>query len=365
MKVAIHADPAAHEISGGVGVYVRHLVDELLASSDGNSYKLIVSRTAEPPARWSTEDLIRPALPVAQLYTAWNFTGRPKIRDGIDIVHATGLAIPPAGGRLVATIHDLTVETMPEMVPVLWRHIYLKGLQIALDKAQVLCAVSEATKKELVDRHSVDPDRVVVTPEAPNLTPESVRSDQIFERLGLTDPYILCVGTVEPRKNQIRLVKAFAESQGELKDWSLVIAGSPGWGQDQVTDTVESLQLGHRIFLTGKISGLELASLYSRAWVFAFPSVYEGFGIPLLEAFGFGIPSLASTTPALAELAGSAALLIDPSDTSGMAEALVALATDEELRERLANQGRERAGRYSWKATADSTRHAYEKAMQA
>jgi glycosyltransferase involved in cell wall biosynthesis len=364
VKVAIHADPAVHEVSGGIGVYVRHLVDELLASGDGNSYKLIVSRTAEPPARWSTEDLIRPALPVAQLYTAWNFTGRPKIRDGIDVVHATGLAIPPAGGKLVATIHDLTVETMPEMVPAMWRRVYLKGLQIALDRAEVLCAVSEATKKELIDRHSVEPDRIVVTPEAPNLGPQSIRSDQVFDRLGLTAPYILCVGTVEPRKNQIRLVKAFAESRGELKDWSLVIAGAPGWGQDQVADAIESLQLGHRIFLTGKISGLELASLYSRASVFAFPSVYEGFGIPLLEAFAYGIPALASTTPALAELAGSAALLIDPSDTSGIAEALVELANDEELRKRLASEGRERAGRYSWKATADTTRQAYEKAAR-
>lgn len=364
MKIAIHADPAAHEIPGGIGVYVRHLVDELLGSDDGHSYQLIISRTAEPPSRWSTEDLIRPALPVAQLYAAWNFTGRPKIRGEIDIVHATGLAIPPAGGKLVATIHDLAVETMPEMVPAVWRRIYLKGLQIALERAKVLCAVSEATRKELIDRHSVDPDRIIVTPEAPNLTPASIRHDQIFDRIGLTDPYLLCVGTVEPRKNQIRLVKAFAECQGEIKDWGLVIAGSPGWAQEQVADAIESLQLGHRIFLTGKVSGLELASLYSRASVFAFPSLYEGFGIPLLEAFAFGLPSLASTTPALAELAGSAAVLVEPSDTSGMAEALVALATDEGLRERLANEGRERAGRYSWKATADATRLAYERAAQ-
>lgn len=364
MKIAIHADPAAHEIPGGIGVYVRRLVDELLSSGDGHSYKLIISRTAEPPARWSTEDLVRPALPVAQLYAAWNFTNRPKIRDEVDVVHATGLAIPPAGGRLVATIHDLAVETMPEVVPAIWRRIYHKGLQIALDRATVLCAVSEATKKELVDRHSVEPDRIVVTPEAPNLTPESIRHDEVFDRIGLSDPYILCVGTVEPRKNQLRLVKAFAESQGELKDWSLVIAGSPGWGQDQVADTVESLKLSHRVFLTGKVSGLELASLYSRASVFAFPSIYEGFGIPLVEAFSFGIPSLAGTTPALTELAGSAALLVDPNDTSGIAGGLVALATDQPLRERLADEGRQRAKQYTWKATADATRRAYEKAAQ-
>jgi glycosyltransferase involved in cell wall biosynthesis len=358
----VHADPATHKVPGGIGVYVRRLVDELLASPGGHSFPLIVSRTAEPPPAWSTYELIRPTLPVAQLYAAWNFTGRPKIRGDFDVVHATGLAIPPADGKLVATIHDLAVETMPDFVPAAWRRIYRKGLHIALDRAKVLCAVSGATKKELVDRYSVEPERIVVTPEAPNVTPESNRNDTIFERLGLAEPYILCVGTVEPRKNQIRLVKAFASAQGELKDWSLVIAGVAGWGQEQVVAAVESSRLGHRIFLTGKVTTSELASLYSRASVFAFPSHYEGFGIPLVEALSFGIPSLASTTPALAELAGSAALLKEASDTAGIAEGLVALAADEELRRRLADEGKERAAAYSWKDTAAKTIEAYEKA---
>jgi glycosyltransferase involved in cell wall biosynthesis len=364
MRVAVHADPATHEVPGGIGVYVRRLVDELLASPADHSFPLIVSRTAEPPPAWSTQEMIRPTRPVAQLYAAWNFTGRPRIRGNFDVVHATGLAIPPADGQLVATIHDLAVETMPDFVPAAWRRIYRKGLHLALDRAKVICAVSGATKNELVDRYSVDPQRIAVTPEAPNVTPESNRNDAIFDRLGVAEPFILCVGTVEPRKNQVCLVNAFASAQGELRDWSLVIAGVPGWGQEQVAAAVESSRLGHRIFLTGKVTSSELASLYSRASVFAFPSHYEGFGIPLVEAFSFGIPALASTTPALAELAGSAAVLEDASDIAGIAEGLVALATNEDLRRRLAEEGRSRAAGYSWTATATKTIEAYEKAAQ-
>jgi glycosyltransferase involved in cell wall biosynthesis len=280
------------------------------------------------------------------------------------MVHATGLAIPPADGKLVATVHDLTVITMPQAVPAAWRRIYRKGLELAVERATVLCAVSEATKNELAEREGVDRDRIVVTPEAPNVTPESRRNDAIFDRLGLRAPYILTVGTVEPRKNQSRLVKAFASVAGELSDWSLVIAGIPGWGQEQVAAAVEASQLEHRIYLTGKVTTSELASLYARASIFALVSLYEGFGIPLAEALSFELPSLASATPALAELAGTAALTKEASDTDGIAQGLVALATDDQLRHRLTKEAKERAARLSWKVTAAKTLEAYAKAAE-
>lgn len=364
MKVAIHADAAAHSIPGGIGVYVRRLVDELLASEEPGSLKLIISRTAEPPPGWTGVEMIRPPLPVGRLYAAWNFTGRPKIKEKVDVVHATGLAIPPIKGALVATIHDLAIERMPEVVPAVWRKVYLRGLQIALDRAKILCAVSESTRTDLVNDHSVDPDRIVVTPQAPNVTPQSPANEGIFDRLGITEPYILCVGTVEPRKNQKRLVRGFVESGNALKGWSLVIAGAPGWGQEEVQSEIEARRVGHRVILTGKISSPELAALYARAGVFAFPSLYEGFGLPLIEALGFGIPTLAGATPALIELAGAAALTADPLQSSAIADGLTLLATDETLRAKLAGAGRVRAEQFSWATTAQTTREAYNKAVQ-
>lgn len=363
MKVAIHADAAAHSIPGGIGVYVRRLVDELLASEEPE-IKLIISRTAEPPPGWTGVEMIRPPLPVGRLYAAWNFTGRPKMKEEVDVVHATGLAIPPLKGALVATVHDLAIERLPEVVPAVWRKVYLKGLQIALDRSKVLCAVSESTRTDLVNDHGVDPDRIVVTPEAPNVTPQSQTNEGVFDSLGITEPYILCVGTVEPRKNHKRLVRAFVEAGNALKGWSLVIAGVPGWGQEEVQSEIEARRVGHRVILTGKVSSPELAALYSRAGVFAFPSLYEGFGLPLIEALGFGIPTLAGATPALIELAGPAALTADPLQTSAIAEGLTLLATDETLRARLAQAGRVRAGQFTWAITAETTRAAYHKAVQ-
>ncbi|MGQ0679354.1 MAG: glycosyltransferase family 4 protein [Actinomycetota bacterium] len=363
MRVAIHADAVSHEIPGGIGAYVRRLVDELLILDDGNRYLPIVSRTVEPPTSWLKAQLIRPSLPAAQLNALWNFTRRPKLKEDIDVVHATNLVIPPLAADLVATIHDLAVVRMPEVVPAPWRTVYRKGLKLALEESKILCAVSEATKTGLVEDHRIDPDRIVVTPLAPNVTPDSPSSGAVFERLAISEPYVLCVGTVEPRKNQKRLVAALAETGDALKGWSLVIAGAPGWGQEEVQSQIESRRAGHRVILTGQLNSLELVDLYKRAGVFAFPSLYEGFGLPLIEALGFGIPSLSSTDPALVELAGSAALAVDPLDTAAIAAALARLCGDEDLRERLAREGRERATQFSWHATAAATRQAYARAV--
>ncbi len=363
MKAAIHADPAAHSIPGGVGVYVRRLIAELLAEPGDHEFRLILSRFAEPLHAWRDAGLIRPQLPFAALYAAWNFLGRPPIGERVDVVHATGLAIPPAGGaRLVSTIHDLAVEQMPEVVPAPWRQIYRKGLNRALDHSAVICAVSEATKQDIIKTYGTDQERIFVTPEAPNVTPESPTDPGVFDRIGLEGKYILNVGTVEPRKNQIRLVEAFA--QADLQDHTLVLAGIPGWGQEQVEGAVQSLGIGPRVILTGKVSNMELASLYARAHVFALPSLYEGFGIPLVEAMSFGIPTVAGSTPALAELGGDATLLADPSSTEELAAALVRLATDEGLRTRLKEASTARAGRYTWAETARLTLKAYEAALK-
>jgi glycosyltransferase involved in cell wall biosynthesis len=363
MRVGIHADPAAHSIPGGVGVYVRRLVDELLLVDGDHRLELILSRFADPPASWSSAVMIRPQLPFAALYAAWNFLGVPPITEDLDVVHATGLAIPPSrNGALVSTVHDLAVVTMPEVVPGLWRRIYERGLRRAVEESKILCAVSEATKQEVVDAYSVDAERIVVTAEAPNVTPASPCDPEAPGRLGVTRPYILTVGTVEPRKNQVGLVKAFAEAGEALAGHTLVLAGIPGWGQEQVEAAIDKLRIGHRVVLTGKVSNLELAALYAGAHGFALPSIYEGFGIPLVEAMSFGLPCVAGSTPALAELAGDAALLCDPADVDALAGALVSLATDDALRGRLTAAARSRAARYSWAETARLTIEAYRRA---
>lgn len=362
MRIAVHADPAVHTVPGGVGVYVRRLLEQLVAS-DPDTYRLIVSKFAEAPPTWDPSRLIRPILPVAALYAAWNFAGRPMLGEEPDLVHATALAVPPAPkSPLVATVHDLAVETMPHLVPTPWRQVYRRGLQRVLDDAEIICTVSKSTADELAAR-GVEPQRMVVTQLAPNTTPASRLNDAVFDRLALEEPYILTVGTVEPRKNQVRLAQAFASAGEQLGGHRLVIAGVPGWGQEQLAATIDRLQLGPKVILTGKVAPAELASLYSKASAFALPSTYEGFGLPLIEALSFGIPSVASTTPALKELAASAAELVEADDVEALADSLVRLTTDDELRRQLGAAGRQRAGEFTWERTAEKTRSAYDAAL--
>lgn len=323
------------------------------------------------PAGWWEPGWWKPprrggGLPLKALYASWNYLGIPKVQAKLDVVHATGLVVPPSDqSALVATIHDVAVESMPEVVPGTWRRIYARGLQVALSRAQTFCVVSHAVKTQLVEMYSVDESRIVVTPEAANVSPGDFRDNEIFERLGIDEPYILAVGTVEPRKNQTLLIQAFAEARPKLDEMRLVIAGSAGWGSAETLKMIERVHLEGRVILTGSIGASALAALYGKATVFAMPSLYEGFGIPLVEAMGFGLPCLASTDAALQEVGGDAAVYIDAKDAGGWAGELIRLCDDGHARVRLAAAARQRAAEFSWEKTAAATLSAYGKAAAA
>ena len=330
-------------------MYTQRLIERLLAGDDGNTYVVIRSASAG-----------------ARLYASWNYLRRPRIREQLDVVHATGLAIPPVrGAALVATIHDLAIEEMPEVVPRIWRQIYRKGLRTAIARAEVICAVSAATRQSLIDTYGVAADRIVLTPNAPNVGPGTQRDDTVFARLGITTPFVLNVGTLEPRKNQPRLVQAFAAAGAPLNGHALVIAGVPGWGAGAVQQQVEASGVGDRVVLTGGVTDAEMAALYARAQVFALPSLHEGFGVPLAEALGFGIPAVAGITPALNEVGGGRGVVRRAGrHERALAAALVRLATDDALRTSLTSAAVSQAAQYTWEATAAATRDAYAKARR-
>lgn len=347
MKVLVHADAVSHAIPGGVGGYVRRLLAAFSEDSFGHEIA----------------PLTRGRFPLLPLYASWNYLRLPPVTTRADVVHATNLVVPPVKqAALVSTVHDLGIEVLPEVVPQPWRALYRRGLRRSVAEADVLITVSEATKDALLERYSVDPDRVSVTPLGPNVSVETVRDDSVLRRLGIAQPYALSVGTVEPRKNHARLVRAFAAIASDVPEHRLVIAGMSGWGWEAVDEAITATGLEGRVILTGGVSDAELASLYAHADAFAFPSLYEGFGIPVVEAMGFGLPTLVGDTPSLVEVGGAAVIAAAPTDVDAMADGLRRIITDESTRQRLTTAARERGSEFSWAVTARLTAIAYEQA---
>jgi glycosyltransferase involved in cell wall biosynthesis len=172
---------------------------------------------------------------------------------------------------------------------------------------------------------------------------------------------VLHVGTLEPRKNQAALVRAFAAAR--FVEHQLVLAGAPGWGAEDIEAAIASSGKADRIVVTGRVSDDELAALYAHADSFAFPSVYEGFGVPLVEALAYGLPAVTSNDDALREAGGDAVISVDPSDEAAFARALIRICTDDDLRSELRAAGPLRAAHYSWAACAEATRSAWRRAL--
>ncbi len=369
--VAVHVDQLWFDAPGGIGTYVRHLVPALARCDPELGILLFRARSdrPDPPEPWLSafpiEVLDRP---IRSLYPAWDLLGRPPLPPRVaaaDLVHATNHAAicpKPPGGRLVVTVHDLAFLRFPRLYPRAWRALYRLGLRAAVRRADAILTPSRATAEDLVARTRVDPRRIHVTPLAATL-PEGEREvDGVLARLKVRGPYVLFVGTLEPRKNLVRLVRAYRRVAAAGLPHTLVLAGPMGWGHDPLLREI-ALPGPGEIVLTGPLPEDELDALYRGASAFVYPSLHEGFGLPVLEAMARSVPTVTSRTSSLPEVAGEAALGVDPRSVSELADALRRVLTDTELAERLAAAGRARARGFSWEETARRTLDAYRGAL--
>ena len=311
------------------------------------------------------EPFDRVALPqgIRVLYPSWALAGRPRLPrplDAAEVVHSPSpAAVPPAAPRrrLVVTVHDLAFLVHPEAFPWQWRLMYQAALRRAARAADAILTPSRSTADDLERLARADPARIRVTPLAATLPETSADVDEVLTRLGVPRPYVLFVGTLEPRKNLPRLVRAYGRLAGELPH-ALVLAGPMGWHGAELEDEVGRTPPG-RVVTTGGLGPGDLDALYRGANVFAYPSLYEGFGLPLVEAMARGLPIVTSRVSSMPEVAGDAALLVDPRSEREIHEALARVLTDAELAARLAAASAERARSFSWRTTADLTLEAY------
>lgn len=371
MRVAFHVDQLWFSTPGGIGTYVWELLPALAAEDP--STDLVPFRSTwrrHPPKMWL---LSQPPVAVSgtirTLYPSWDLLGRPALPAalaGAHVVHATNpAAVPPVrdGQHLVATVHDLAFERFPELYPRGWRWLYRAGLRAIERRADAVLVPSRSTANDLLSRTAIDPSRVHVTPLAPALASSGDEPSKIRDRLGVTSPYILSVGTIEPRKNLRRLVRAYRRIATDV-DHALVLTGPGGWRGDDLEAELARPGPG-TILRTGRVGDAELDALYRGAAAFAYVSLHEGFGLPVADAMARGVPVVTSNTSSLPEVAGDAALLVDPEDVDGIVDALAHVLTDAALADDLRRRGRERAATFTWAATARATLDVYRQVTEA
>ena len=360
-------------VRSGIAVYTFNLVRAVLASADARvrlfygARRSAASDAALDELRASGATVEHGSAPWTwSRDAAWWLGAQPMDRflERVDVFHAGDIVLP-ARVRVpcVITIHDLTTVLVPHHHAWLNRRLHAKRLAWARAHADRMIAVSSATRDDLV-RLGVAPERVDTIGEAraplPALT--DARRDEILHSLGLAGRrFVLTVGTLEPRKNHVGLVRAF-EGIGD-PELLLVIAGGPGWHYRETRRAILASSAAPRIRLLGAVTGDTLAALYAAAHVFAYPSHYEGFGLPLLEAMAAGVPVLTSNRSSMPEVAGDAALLVDPDSMADIRAGLTGLLTDAALRAQLAERGRRREATFSWERVAARTLDAYRAAI--
>lgn len=353
------------EPRSGIGRYTRALVEALLARAPEEDWVLYTDRPLPaPPAGARVRTL---PWPQRLLWTLWA-APRDLRRAPADLFHGvTGFELPPAACPLVTTVHDLIPLTLPRLVP--WRHRWAVRwlLPGALRRAARVITVSQATRDALLARFPLAPGRVRVVPEAPDprfAPPAAETRAAVRARYGLYGPYVLFVGLHEPKKNLPGLLAAVARLRraGQWGPRTLVLAGDVGWGCPDLPRRAAALGLGDCVRWVGAVPDAWLPALYAEAEVFVFPSLWEGFGLPVLEAMAVGTPVVASTRGALPEVTAGAAWLAEPAPAP-LAEALGQVLGDPALRARLSEAGRARAQAFSWARTAAETLAVYREAV--
>jgi glycosyltransferase involved in cell wall biosynthesis len=298
-------------------------------------------------------------LPTRAMYLLWQWTGRPRadlLLDDVDVYHATNYFLPPvASARTVLTIYDLAFLKHPEWCSPKIVGPFSRGVVKHAHRADAILTCSEATRMDIVDLLGVSVERVHVAYGA--VDPALGAAHHAGSRL-IEGPYILFVSTLEPRKNIEGMLRAFALAAKDIPH-TLVLAGGVGWGMEGLGALIESLGIAPRVKRMGYVDDADMHGLYAEADVFFFPSHYEGFGLPVLEAMACGCPVITSRTSSLPEVGGEAAHYVDPNDIDAMAEALRQVLGDASLRETMGARGEKQAAKFSWKDAAARTLAVY------
>lgn len=260
--------------------------------------------------------------------------------------------VPPrVRGKVITAVYDMTYLRFPETMDVKNRRRLQGGMKRSAERSDHILTISEFSKREIMELLSVPEERISVVPCAPSISGRPSDLSRFAEKFKLRKPYLLYVGTIEPRKNLVRLLKAFANLKQEQKiPHQLVLAGGKGWANEEIYQAASAAE---DVVFTGYLSEGKKNALYENAEAFVFPSLYEGFGIPPLEAMTFGCPVVCADAASLPEVVGDAAELVDPLDECSIAQGIWKVLSDQARAEGLRKRGYEQAKKYTWAASAN------------
>jgi glycosyltransferase involved in cell wall biosynthesis len=378
MRIALDYTSAITE-PAGIGRYTRGLAQALAhLGPESDTFTFFTSERLPPdqPAYELAPGrvLVRP-IGHRNLTRLWHRLHIPLpaelLMGACDLIHGPDFVLPPALlARRVVTIHDLAYRHFPEAAQPRIAAYLDTELPRALRAADHIIAVSEATARDLVEQFSFARERIsVIYPgvDAAFTSPvDDITMEEMCRSYQLTLPFILAVGTIEPRKNYGRLIRAFAEASLRPDGPPLLVfAGRRGWLYDDVLEAASRADVADRVRFLGYVPDHHLPALYRAATALAMPSLYEGFGIPIIEAMATGTPVICSTAGALPEVVGDAAILVDPLDVEGLSDALLLVFTDATRRRELIERGKLRSRMFSWDASAEAHLQVYRRTIEA
>lgn len=378
MKFLVNAASLSPPVTG-IGRYTYNLMHELesmldlefvyLYNTNWSSELVACRNTALPVAR--IKSLFKKIVPNPYIVANWirqrSFDSFVRSHESV-LYHEPNYLPLDFSGKTVITVHDLSVFRHPEAHPIDRVKLFNEALPSVLNKVDAIVVDSEFIKKEVIDFFPISPDKVFTTllgvgdefkPYDENLTANVLHENKLKYK-----EYLLVVGTLEPRKNLPLVLESYQRLSAELRDrFPLVIAGMRGWNLEQFDDGLQKMVIDGQVRLLGYVDDAELPMVYAGARAFLFPSKYEGFGLPPLEAMASGVPVIASNRASIPEVVGEAGILLDPDDSQIWANAITELLEDSEMEQRLIVASLQRAKEFTWRRCAEQTIKAYEYAL--
>jgi glycosyltransferase involved in cell wall biosynthesis len=358
LRVAYTLELCWHAVPGGTA---RATIDAgraiTVAPGDVELVGVAARHGSPPPDPWTPPvSVAMLPLPRVALYESWHYGRRPKVQratGAIDVIHATYAAIPPRSAPLVVTVHDLAFLHDRSHFTRHGIRFFERSLELTRRDADLVVVPSKATADDCV-AHGIDEDRLRVVPWGIEVDPtDAAEVSAARTERGLDRPYVLWTGTIEPRKNLPTLLKAFAQVRGDV---DLVLVGPRGWNED--LDALLA-PVRSRVHVLGFVQPAALKPLYAGAAVFCYPSLREGFGLPVLEAMAQATPVVTSASTSTAEVVGEAGLVVEPTDARAIAAAIESLLDDHERATALGRAGAARARTFTWERTAAQLVGAY------